>query len=188
MLNFYFKTGNIDKAEPIFEKLIKTNRENEITYAIKLNQLYKAEKYNEGLKLISTIPPKYNDIILLRIHEIEFNRKLKNYNLCFDLISKCLETKDLVENYTTNLETIRAYCLKDSGETDKAIELFRQLIKNNDETCVSYVRIVCGLVYCNGVRPYEYILFNSILKEAEKENKGNYLDVIEALKKLNSFN
>lgn len=188
MLNFYFKTGSLKQGEFIFEKLINNEKANEITYAIMLNHLYISEKYLEGLKLISKTPEKFKEYILLKIHEIEFNRKLKNYDLCFNLISQCLEIPDLKYDFTVNLETIKAYCLKDTGEKEKAIELFRQLFKNNGEDSASYIRIICGLVFCEGVRPYEYILFNNILRDAEKENKGNYLDVIDAIKILrNSF-
>jgi len=184
MLKFYLKSNDFENAGNVFTHLISTNKVSEITYSIILSNYYTNKMYLEGLRLISNIPSHIKKNYFLKTHEIEFNRKLKNYDLCLDLISNNLKDKNISHNDATTLQTIKAYCLKEMGHKQKAIELFRELLKNINEDNPSYVRIICGLIYCGDVKIHERALFNRILVDAQKENKGNSSDVTEALKKL----
>lgn len=184
VLKFYLKSNDLENAGEMFTRLLSKNKANEITYSIILNNYYVNKMYLEGLRLISNLPSHIKKNEFIKIHEIEFNRKLKNYDLCLDLISNNLKDKNISHNDATTLQTIKAYCLKEIGYKQRAIELLRNLLKNINENNPSYVRIICGLIYCGDVKIHERALFNRILVDAQKENKGNSSDVTEALKKL----
>jgi len=182
MLNLYVQNKDIYSAKLLFDKMEKLRLLNEVSYGTMLQLYYVTEKYVEGLDFLSKFPTKYKNDLILNIYEIEFNRKLKNYDLCLELISNVSKNFNLKDNGKVGLQTIRAYCFKEMGRTNDAVSLLRNLLKTTKEDCPSYIRIVCGLVFCDNVKPHEVQQFTNVLMKAKMSETGNDVDVEKALK------
>lgn len=183
VLMFFLDNEDYDKANELYSKTIKTKKDNAYTHSIMLSKLYKREKYIEGNEILFLLPDFYKEDILIKTNEIEFNRKLKNYDYCLDLISK-INLERLSEDNKIQLKTIKAYCLKDMGNTVQASLEFKNLFIKTDSENESYVRIVCGYVFCDLFSLHEVRNLKSILEKALQQNKGNFIDVNNALKIL----
>lgn len=181
IIHFYMKNQMFDDAKSLYEKLVKNNTANSHTYGIMLTQLYKYERYIDGLEILYYMPPQYKDDFVVTVTEIELNRKMKNYEICLDLISK-INLGKINDERKTTIKTIKAYCLKDMGKINDAYNLFHELYINTNPEDACYIRIVCGYVFCECIKSHEIKKLKEILTHAKQQNKGNTHDVNQALK------
>lgn len=184
VLNYYLKNEYLIEAKQLYEDLCKENKANIVIHKFWLNHLYEKKRFSEGLEIINSIPEEEKDI-LLSIIKIEMNRKLKNYDYAMDLISKLFMKNKLEKKNETLLITIRAYCIKEKGEIEKAGTIFRNTFNKINEEDPNYIRVLCGMIFCHNVKDNEVEMFSNILMKAQRKNKGEPHDVSDALDLLN---
>lgn len=183
VLQYYIDKGNVEDVLDLFDKI--KNKLNSYSYLKVLSLLYKNEMYEKGMEYLNNISEEIKDVIEIKINKIEFNRKLKNYEESLNLITS-INLSEVSLEVNTQIKTLEAYCLKDMGYVDKANELFVKLIKLTREEDPSYIRIICGYVFCKMYSPLEVDTLKKVLSDALNYERGNKFDVECALNYLNS--
>lgn len=186
MLNFYVKLGEYKKAENFFNETIQKGHSNSRTYSTIINMYFNTKEYEKALNIIKKVPYHFKDVPIL-VHEIELNRRLRNYYKCLNLIEDLLLCNNLKFSNKISIKINQAYCYKQLKDLDKAKKVFREVYSQIKEYDPSYIRVITGLVFCNEVRENEISKFTYDLMKADKERKGRGHAVKEALRLLSKM-
>jgi pentatricopeptide repeat protein len=183
MLHLYVKIGDYKKAENFFNETIQKGYSNSRTYSTIINMYFNTKEYEKALNVITKVPYHFKDVPIL-VHEVELNRRLRNYYKCLNLIEDLLKFDNLKFSNKISIKINQAYCYKQLKDLEKAKKVFRDVYNEIKEYDPSYIRVITGLVFCNDVRENEISKFTYDLMKADKERKGRGHAVKEALRIL----
>jgi pentatricopeptide repeat protein len=186
MLNFYVKLGDYKKAENFFNKTIQKGHSNSITYSTIINMYFNTKEYEKALNVIKKVPYRFKDVPIL-VHEVELNRRLRNYYKCLNLIEDLLKFDNLKFSNRISIEINQAYCYKQLKDIEKAKTIFRNVYDKIEEYDPSYIRVITGLVFCGDVKKNEVSKFTYDLMKADRQRKGRGHAVKEALRLLSKM-
>lgn len=183
MLNFYVKLGEYKKAENFFNETIQKGHSNSRTYSTIINMYFNLKEYEKALNVIKKVPYHFKDVTILT-HEIELNRRLRNYYECLNLIEDLLKYDNLKFSNRISIEINQAYCYKQLKDLEKAKKIFREVYNKINERDPSYIRVITGIIFCGDVKENEINKFSYELGKADRERKGRGHAVKEALRLL----
>ena len=171
MIDAYGKNGRLDEARKLFDEVVRKGIADVVTYTSMIDAYYHKGKFAEIEELISGAPEKIKNDEELILSRLEVMRKQKKYSEVLRQIESLLNNRTFKEyNSIVLARVIRAYCLKDSGRKDKAIEELRRLKTKVSRTNIHYPRIICGLVFCYDVHGNESEQFKHDLEMRSREN------------------
>ena len=173
--SYYYKEKNYEEIENLLKNAdeeIRQNYDIQLTYAESLRKrkkkditdirYYSLEAYSIANEIASKIMQKYKDVK---------NMPPKEY-----------------DNYIRAM-IITAYCIKDDKRIEKkdiyALGIFRDLLEKVNEDNIHYARILCGYVFCDGIKTLDEAI--DVKKKLEKclsvkkENSNIKKDILEAL-------
>ncbi|MCK4319577.1 hypothetical protein KAW38_03335 [Candidatus Micrarchaeota archaeon] len=183
MIDAYGKAGDVTNAKEIFDEVVQKNIANVVTCNSMIDAYYRRDMFGEIISLIEKAPPHIQKNNNMFLNSCEALRKQKKYDLVISKIDDFLKVPKPYE--IGNLaECIRAYCLKELGKNQEAVQLFCDLKNRLPESDVNYARVLCGLVFCNNVEELEKENFKEELLKCLNEGRGSARDIKAALGQL----
>ncbi len=190
MLDAYAKAGKLKEAESVYIQL--GSQANTVSHRAMAYGYYNNSRYDEALDFIETLPVDARDSLPLQLVRFDVLRKMgRRDEALVGLNALLLRLPVDYSNADYVLaRTLRAYVLKDTGQSDLAHASFRQLYSSVSSQSEHYARIICGLVFSSDTRSLsssEQTEIQSYLKnllESNNLNEGLKFDTVTALRKL----
>ncbi|MEM4329934.1 MAG: hypothetical protein QXY64_02120 [Candidatus Bilamarchaeaceae archaeon] len=152
LINFYGKIKEINQAEKVFEDA-KKEFNNPHIYIAMTNIYYNNKEYDKVINFILDAQDdniKCNDEVVARL--LEALRKKKDYQTVIDIsdmiIKRKRESKKEWDDTYIKTLLIKGYALKDSGNKEEAIKIFKKVMEKINKNDKYYARCACGLIFC----------------------------------------
>lgn len=186
MLEIYIDSKQFEQAKKLFNEILNKKMANPLIVSSFLKTFYKTKNYEEGLNFITSLPPNLKDS-LVYVAEIEFKKNLKKYDECLFLISKILSYEKLNPEQEIRVKLIQGDCYKFKNNRFRAICIYREILKDFNESNKHYYKAILGLVSLKDVKKEEVNNFTRVLVNRQTGFKNkNYLINI-AINKLTTL-
>jgi pentatricopeptide repeat protein len=186
----YIKRGDMEEARKIIDMSLENNALDIKGCKTIINRLYSVKKFSELCEFIDSLPENLRDSPDMILEKANALRKLKRYGEARFMTASFLERDNIQEEDRIRARVILAFAIKDSGQPDKAQDLFYEIYKQTDPSSHHFTRILCGFVFAWRDNEYRGRIniemarqLHVLLKAAEKNelNKNLRSDVKAAI-------